>query len=118
VTVVANHLTTGTNTTMPPFGAITGTVTGTGNTATCVYADYASGPNIGQYSGIGSCTNSSGAYTLTHLLPGLTYKIGFYPPGKATPTDNWYNAATSEATATPVTVNAGQTTTGINNANH
>jgi len=118
VTVIANQLTQGTNAALQPYGAISGTVTGTGNTATCVYADYASGPNIGQYAGIGSCTDSSGDYTLTPILPGLTYKIGFYPPGKVAPTDNWYNAATSEATATPVTVNAGQTTTGINNANH
>ena len=117
VTVTANHLTT-TNAAMRAFGAISGTVTGTGSTATCVYADYASGPNTLQYSGAGSCTNGSGVYTLSKLLPGLTYKIGFYPPGKATPTNNWYNGAATEATATAVAVSAGQTTTGINNANH
>ena len=118
VTVTANHLSAGTNAAMRAFGAISGTVTGTGNTATCVYADYASGPKALLYTGVGSCTNASGVYTLPNLLAGLTYKIGFYPPGKASPTNNWYNGAASEATATAVAVSAGQTTTGINNANH
>jgi hypothetical protein len=118
VGVVAKQLTQGVNAAMLPLGAISGTVTGTGSTATCVYADYASGPEAGDYAGLGACTDGSGDYTIAGMLPGLTYKVGFYPPGESTPTDNWYNGATSETTATAVAVSAGQTTTGIDNANH
>ncbi len=103
-------------------GVVTSSATGQGLSGVCVYADYASGPNAGSYSGVGSCTGADGSYLLSGLAAG-TYAIGYYLPGQAQggsapPTTYWYDGtgtttATTEAASTPVAVVAGVTTPGI-----
>ncbi len=120
VTVTAGQLTGGVGAAMSMPGSITGTVThasgGGAYASVCVYADNApTGSSTGSYTGIGSCTDSTGSFTLSGFAPG-TYKLGYYPPGQASPTTHWYNNASSEATATVVTVTSGATTTVSNQA--
>lgn len=90
-------------------GSVTGLVTdelGEPRADVCVYA----GNLDGTYTGIGSCTDATGSFTLMGLNP-VDVKLGYYPPGMASPTTWWYDAQTSEETATPVTVPAGAVAT-------
>ena len=123
---VATGTTSTENVSMGEVQGITGTVlsstTDQGLAGVCVYADYASGPNVGKYSGVGSCTGTSGTYVLSGLAAG-TYTIGYYLPGQAQgptapPTTYWYDGTgtstvTTESAATPVTVSTGVTTPGV-----
>ena len=120
VTVTAGQLTGGVGAAMSMPGSITGTVThasgGGAYAAVCVYADNApTGSSTGPYAGIGACSDTSGSFTLSGFAPG-TYKLGYYPPGQASPTTHWYDNASSEATAKVVTVTSGATTTVSNQA--
>lgn len=90
-------------------GSLTGLVTddaGKPRADVCVYA----GNLDGTYTGIGSCTDTTGSFTLMGLNP-VDVKLGYYPPGMDSPTTWWYDAQTSEETATPVTVPAGAVAT-------
>lgn len=108
VDVTDGDIVTGADFALDEPGEITGVVqdaTGTPRTDVCVYADNADG----SYSGVGACTDGTGHYTLDGLAPG-SYKLGYYPPGQASPTVYWYLNAVSEATATAVDVTGGQST--------
>jgi hypothetical protein len=96
-------------------GTVTDSVTGLPVANVCVYADYATGPLKGQYTGAGYCTGASGTYSLTGL-PATSYKLAYYLPGQSqsVPSPYWYLNASNEATATPVSVTSGSTTSGIN----
>lgn len=90
-------------------GSVTGLVTdqsGEPQADVCVYA----GNLDGTYTGIGSCTDATGSFTLMGLNP-VDVKLGYYPPGMDSPTTWWYDAQTTEKTATPVTVPAGAVAT-------
>jgi protocatechuate 3,4-dioxygenase beta subunit len=115
VTVTAGATTSGVNATLTlPSTAITGTVTN-GSSAplanVCVYL-YHSGPTGGRTSDKGVCTNSAGRYTMPVAAAG-SYNVVFEDSTGTYPYQ-WYNGQTSEATASPVTVTAGATTSGVN----
>lgn len=95
--------------TMPIVGSIQGVVlddAGLPRADVCVYAD----DDAGRYASAGSCTDSEGRFTLGGLAPG-GYRLGYYPPGEASPSRYWNNDASSESEAPLVTVAEGGTTT-------
>lgn len=69
----------------------------------CVYVDRLDG----SYAQLSSCTGADGTYAFAGVSP-EGYKLGYYPPGEPSPTRFWYLGASSEATATPVEVGAGE----------
>jgi hypothetical protein len=102
---------TGVGASMDALASISGTVRNASAqpvSNVCVYADDATG----SYTGLGSCTDSSGQFTITGFAPG-SYKIAYYPPGTASPSPYWYPNASSEQTASAVTLTAGQHASGI-----
>lgn len=95
--------------TMPIVGSIQGVVlddAGLPRADVCVYAD----DDAGRYANAGSCTDSEGRFTLGGLAPG-GYRLGYYPPGEASPSRYWNNDASSESEAPLVTVAEGGATT-------
>ena len=90
------------------LGAASGTVLDGGGqpaSGVCVYVDRADGT----YSGVGTCTGADGRYWLGPLPEG-EYTVAYYPPGSTGTSTHWYDGASSEATASRISISAGQTT--------
>ncbi|HET6809621.1 MAG TPA: carboxypeptidase-like regulatory domain-containing protein [Acidimicrobiales bacterium] len=98
-------------------GAISGTVTDSGSppqdlSGICVNVQPASGGGAGG----SATTGADGTYTVSALAPG-SYDVEFSGCGGAgNYATQWYRGASSQASATPVSVATGQTTTGIDAA--
>ncbi|HUA03960.1 MAG TPA: carboxypeptidase regulatory-like domain-containing protein [Solirubrobacteraceae bacterium] len=111
VSVSVGTTTSGIDGALTPDGAISGTVTdGAGQT------DLAS-ISVTVYNASGSYVTSTttagdGSYTLTNLVPG-TYEVYFTPNSGQNYLPQYYDGETTLASADPVTVTSGQTTTGI-----
>ena len=110
VTVSADTITTAGAERVTTFGAASGIVRkadGSPASGVCVYAD----DLAGRYTGVGTCSDDAGKYTLSGL-PAGDYKLGYYPLGTSEPTPYWYLQRSDELSATPVTV-AGLATTSL-----
>jgi Carboxypeptidase regulatory-like domain len=119
VGVTAGATTSGINAAMAVGGQITGTVTDSATKAAlagiCVQADDNSGGEAAS-----TQTNSSGVYTLS-ALPTGSYHVGFAdcaagPDNAGTYVTQYYNGKATLASADPIAVTAGTTTSGINAA--
>ena len=119
VGVTAGATTSGINAAMVVGGQIIGTVTDSATKAAlagiCVQADDSSGGEVAS-----TQTNPSGVYTLS-ALPTGSYHVGFAdcaagPDNAGTYVTQYYNAKATLASADPIAVTAGKTTTGINAA--
>ena len=118
VSVTAGQPTTGIDAAMAPGGSISGTVTDTASPPDdlaniCVNAVPAQGGGPG---GAGAVTAADGTYTINNLAPG-SYDVQFF--GCQSSSDyltQWYQGASTQASAAPVSVTADQTTTGIDAA--
>jgi 5-hydroxyisourate hydrolase-like protein (transthyretin family) len=111
VTVAAGQHLAGNDVVLPELGSIRGTVVddeGAPFDGACVYLNRLDGT----YAGLGACTDAAGAYTIAGVPPG-GYRVGFYGPTTVSPTDSWWDGATSEAEADDVIVGDGQAVTGI-----
>jgi hypothetical protein len=119
VSVISGATTTGIDAVMQPGGSITGTVTAATGGApikgVCIYA-YGSG-NANYWV---SVTAADGSYDIDGLSTG-TYTVDFVDPGPASCTalggayaSQWYSGRSSQATADPVAVTAGQATGSVN----
>ena len=109
VSVTAGSTTSGIDAALAAGGQISGTVTG----ASMSYGE--AGVFVQAYDSRGNAvatgqTASDGTYTLFGLATG-TYKVAFVPGGNHVP--QFYNGKATLATADPVTVTAGSTTSGI-----
>jgi hypothetical protein len=119
VGVTAGATTSGINAAMVVGGQITGTVTDSATKAAlagiCVQANDSSGGEVAS-----TQTNSSGVYTLS-ALPTGSYHVGFAdcaagPDNAGTYVTQYYNGKATLASADPIAVTAGTTTSGINAA--
>ena len=119
VGVTAGATTPGVNAAMVPGGQISGTVTDSATKAAlagiCVQAFDSSGGEVAS-----TQTNSSGVYTLS-ALPTGSYHVGFAdctagPDNAGTYVTQYYKGKATLASADPVAVTAGTTTSGINAA--
>src|SRR5271165_353651 len=119
VGVTAGATTSGVNAAMVAGGQITGTVTDSATRAAlagiCVQASDSSGGEVAS-----TQTNSSGVYTLS-ALPTGSYRVGFAdcaagPDNAGTYVTQYYNGKATLASADPIAVTAGTTTSGINAA--
>jgi hypothetical protein len=120
VTVTAGATTAGINAKLAATGAISGTVAHQGQPVAgeCVTAfpvNPTPDPLLGStLNPVTAVTVGDGSYTLTDLLPGqyhVEFTIGCGASGFAA---QWWQQATSEQTASVVTVAANGTVTGIN----
>ena len=116
VSVTVGQTSSGIDATLVRGATITGTVTDAGNhdlSGICVTADPTSGFEYQTYE---TTTDAYGTYTLTRL-PAGSYDIEFTTGKSCGNTGNyaaqWYQDATSQSSATPVTVTAGTTTSSI-----
>jgi hypothetical protein len=110
--VTAGATTAGINATLTKPTQITGTVKNTSGAPlanVCVYL-YHSGATGGRTTDKGVCTGSTGTYAMAVAAAG-SYNVVFED---GTAPYQWYNDEASEATANPVNVTAGATTSGIN----
>ena len=111
IQLAAGQNVTGIDDTLSAGGSISGTVTasGSGLSGICVDAFASDGQ-----SGFAT-TGSGGTYTMAGLGAG-SYIVDFYSGcgGTGNYASQYYSGATSEASATPVTVTDGQTTANIN----
>ena len=114
ITVTAGTTTSGINAAMVTHGEITGTVTDSATHAPlagiCVYVYDSSGSLVA-----GVLTDSNGAYVSPRFYAG-SYQVGFFNCGASTYTSQYYNDQATQASADPVTVTDGTTTSGINAA--
>ncbi len=116
VTVTTGGTTTGIDATLQPFGTITGTVTGPGQAAVsgeCVTAVPVGKDFAGFFPPEIAITTATGSYSLLEVQPGrykLKFSTGCGDSGFKT---QWWQNATSRATATVITVGAGAAVTGI-----
>ena len=115
VTVTAGEATENINARMARGGRITGTVTaastGQGAASVCVTATRITTPPIVFPPSFSGCTNNSGKYSIGGLADG-NYEVRFTPSGGSL-LGEWYDGATSAASATPVTVLNGATISNI-----
>ena len=88
-------------------GSITGVVTGQDGSPLAM--QQVVGHRIGGTFGVGGRTDVDGRYTIVGLQPG-DYKIGFLPSGYP---ETWYRDQPASNTATPIHVELGQVTSGI-----
>ena len=118
VTVTAGGQTTGIDATLQPFGTVTGTVTGPGQTQVsgeCVTAVPIGKDLAGFFPRLRevAITTTSGSYSLLDVQPGR-YKVKFSTGcGDAGFKTQWWQDASSAATATVIKVGASATVTGI-----
>jgi 5-hydroxyisourate hydrolase-like protein (transthyretin family) len=114
VAVTTGSTTTGINAAMVTEGWITGTVTDSATHAPlagmCVDLFDSTGSVVGD-----AGTDANGAYALPPSAAG-TYHVGVFNCGGSTYTAQYYNDKTSLASADPVTIADGATTSGINAA--
>jgi hypothetical protein len=114
IAVAAGATTSGINAAMVTHGEITGTVTDSASKAPlagiCVDIYDSTGALVGAVS-----TDSSGAYVSPRLFVG-SYRVGFFNCGASTYASQYYNDQATLASADPVTVTDGTTTSGINAA--
>jgi hypothetical protein len=106
---------TGVNATLTPGGSISGTVSGLTPSGVVFPAANATIDAVRADGSVASevYADNSGAYTIANLVPG-TYDLHVFPQGDTTDfLPQWYRGQTSQATATPVTVSAGQSLTGV-----
>jgi hypothetical protein len=119
ITVTAGGKTTGIDATLQPFGTITGSVTGPGKAPVggeCVTAIPVGKDFAGFYPPETAITTTSGMYTLLGVQPGR-YKVKFSTGcGDAGFKTQWWQNASSAATATIITVNPGTPIPGIDAA--
>ena len=112
ILVTAGATTSGIDAAMIPEGQISGTVTDSATHAPLagisVYAYDSSGRLVG-----GTQTDASGAYTTDGMAAG-SYRVGFF--GASPYASQYYNGQPTLASADPVTVADGKTTSGINAA--
>ena len=113
VTVTAGQTTAKINAAMQPGGTVSGTVkdnTGAALQGICVAIDPVAG---GPGEGFGS-SGSDGTYSVTGLASG-SYDVEFTAGCGSTPDwiGQWWENASSQATATPISVTAGKSVTGI-----
>ena len=114
VSVTAGAHTTGINAVLGGPTPITGKVTnasGAPLSNICVYL-YHSGATGSRTSDFGSCTDAQGNYVLNVAAAG-SYNVAFFDP-TGTFSTQWYNGASSEAGATPVTVTIGTKPASVN----
>jgi hypothetical protein len=121
VTVAAGGKTTGVDATLQPFGTVSGTVTGPGQaqvSGECVTA-VPIGKDLGGFFPRPrevAITTKSGSYSLIDVQPGK-YKVRFSTGcGDSGFNTQWWQNAASAATATVITVSAGNAVTGIDAA--
>jgi hypothetical protein len=119
VSVIGGATTSGINAAMVVGGQIAGTVTDAATKSAlagiCVQAYDSSGGEIAS-----TQTNSSGVYTVS-ALPTGSYHVGFAdcaagPDNAGTYVTQYYNSKATLASADPIAVTAGATTSGINAA--
>jgi hypothetical protein len=119
ITVTAGGKTTGIDATLQPFGTITGTVTGPGKAPVggeCVTAIPVGKDFAGFYPPETAITTTSGMYSLLGVQPGR-YKVKFSTGcGDTGFKTQWWQNASSAATATIITVNPGTPVPGIDAA--
>lgn len=111
VSVSLGTTTSGINAALSPDGAISGTVTDaggqTGLASVSVTAYNASGSYV-----TSTTSSGDGSYTLNDLVPG-TYEVKFTPASDGNYLPQYYHGESTLASADPVTVTSGQTTTDI-----
>ncbi|MGN6678996.1 MAG: carboxypeptidase regulatory-like domain-containing protein [Streptosporangiaceae bacterium] len=116
VTVTTGGTTTGIDATLQPFGTITGAVTGPGHAAVsgeCVTAVPIGKDFAGFFPPEIAINTATGSYSLLEVQPGrykLKFSTGCGDSGFKT---QWWQNATSRATATVITVGADAAVTGI-----
>ncbi|MGZ6711199.1 MAG: carboxypeptidase regulatory-like domain-containing protein [Solirubrobacteraceae bacterium] len=113
VTVTAGATTSGVDAALQPAGQISGTVTNA-VTGAPVANECVSASSTNNGSGFAT-TDALGHYTLSRLAAG-SYTVGFQTCGGGNYLPQYYNGKPSPATADPVTVTAGSTTSGIDAA--
>jgi hypothetical protein len=116
VTVAGGKATTGVNAALGVSGTISGTVRSGSQAAAepgiCVEASPKTGHGVSEF----GISGPSGAYAVEGLAPG-SYRLLFTPVcvvGTASLVPQWFNGQQAEAAATPVTVTAGKTRSGVN----
>jgi Carboxypeptidase regulatory-like domain len=114
ITVPAGGTASGINAAMLAGGQITGTVTASA-TKTALAAICVQAYNSGGVAVASSQTNSSGVYTLS-ALPTGSYQVGFMDCNAGTYVTQYYHEKATLASADPIAVTAGTTTSGINAA--
>jgi hypothetical protein len=117
VVTTAGAVTSGINATLQAGGTISGTISGKVSNGTVFPAEDAL---LAIYSPDGSLFSDSiyagddGTYSITNL-PAGSYKIYFYPQPDTTDfVPQWWKNKSTEATATPIVIKAGQTRSDIN----
>ena len=114
VSVTYGAATSGIDAAMQLGGAVAGTVTDASTHGDVTGIFVTAYDSHGAADGF-TTTNSNGAYQISGLAPG-SYTVGFSTGGGQNYLPQYYNGASSFAAADPVTVTAGQTTTGIDAA--
>jgi 5-hydroxyisourate hydrolase-like protein (transthyretin family) len=111
VTVTAGATTANINGALTPGGRITGTVTDAGTHATLAGVSIQLSDSAGHSAGF-TTTGADGTYLFTGLAAG-TYTASFVDSGYQT---QFYNGESTAASADPISVTAGSTTSGIDAA--
>ena len=111
VSVSIGSTTSGINAALAPDGAISGTVTDAGGQTNLASVSVTAYDSSGSYA-TSTSTASDGSYTLKNLVPG-TYELKFTPSSGQNYLPQYYHGENTLASADPVTVTSGQTTTGI-----
>jgi len=115
VSVIAGATTTGISAVLRPGGSISGVVrnaTGGRLTGICVTAENLAGPD--PFDSPPEAPSRAGSYLIRGLPPGR-YAVQFGPcAGSQRYASQWFPAAKSEASATPVSVRSSRLTRGVN----
>ena len=116
VSVTTGQTTPAINATMLLGGSISGTVTDSSSQGIAGICVNAITTSTGEFAGF-AMTAADGTYTLTGLGAG-TYNVQFTTCGNASLNymSQYYNGSSTQSSASPVTVTAGQTTPGIDAA--
>ena len=93
-------------------GAIAGVVTDSSGAAVSNATVWAYGPGDTWVGSFGATTAADGSYRMAGVRP-ANYKVRFMPPNQSGLAIQWYDNATSAASAKAVTVRSGSTTTGV-----